>query len=72
MTFRVWYKNGSARLVQAVNEEQARSIAREVAELDAQDISLAHTGAKASHPDRARELSNEWQGATTITKVEAF
>jgi hypothetical protein len=72
MTFRVWYENGSARLVQAVNEEQARAIAKEVAELDAQDIGLAYTAAKASNPDRARELATEWQGLTTVKKVEAL
>jgi hypothetical protein len=42
----------------------------ELAELEAQDISLAFTKARASHPERARELARGWRGRTTVKKVE--
>lgn len=70
-TFRVWYRNGSARLVSAVDESAARAEAKELAELSATDIKLAYQDAKAKgHEDRAKELGKEYVGLTVVTKVE--
>jgi len=70
MTFRVWYRNGSARLVSAADAAEARRAARELAERDAADLGAACRQAK--DKERARELAQEWQGCTTIAKVEAL
>ena len=70
MTFRVWYKNGTARLVTASDAKEARGIAKELAEVAATDLSIAYGKAKATNPDRAKELAAEYVGCTVITKVE--
>lgn len=69
-TFRVWYRDGSARLVSAADESSARGQAKELAELAALDISHAYTKAKKADPDRAKELAKEYIGRTVVTKVE--
>lgn len=69
-TYRIWYKDGSARLVTADSPSEAKALGRELAEMDAQDVSLAFTKAKKDNPDRARELQREWLGLTVVTKVE--
>ena len=72
MTFRCWFKDGSARLVGAESEQEAKVSATVSAKLDALDLSRAYTKEKSSNPDRARELCKEWLGLTTVTKVEAL
>ncbi len=72
MTYRVWFRDGSARLVEAENEAEARSLAKEGATLDAADVQQAYLLAKkrACNAARAGELAKEWAGLTIIRKVE--
>jgi hypothetical protein len=71
MTFRVWFKNGSSRLVTADSATDAREVARQLAELDALDISHAYTKAKREGCyERAAELKDEWLDCTVVKKVE--
>jgi hypothetical protein len=72
MTFRVWYRDGSARLVTARDTQEARAEGKALAEVDALDISDGYKVAKQNNPDRAKELLNEYLGRTVVTKVESL
>lgn len=69
MTYRVWYRSGAARLVDAETETEARGIARELGHLEAVDIKEALGNPKATEETKI-DLIREYKLHTTIAKVE--
>lgn len=68
MTFRVWYRDGSARLVQADSKELAEGVGYSKACEDAQDIRSAYLCETPG--GRKDELLREYNNRTRVRKVE--